>query len=191
MKKLLILIFLSIFSISLFSQVGTSNFVKMGNFVRILIPFLGLEGNLPVNISAMKKDMAFKVETTVLSNNGLKMFSNVSQNTYLTRGFLADVVYELLKNYRALNLKPATTQKEKIEALSEVHIMKNGDVGDLITLKELMDVLNLPVFMRGVKYFYSFPPYLGTSPKDPLHDPYIFYRVIHYPEQGVSKILPD
>ncbi len=191
MRKIVIL-FLIFFTFTfLFSQGNLDSYVKMKDFTRILIPFLGLEGNLPANISTLPEDKIFKAEVSVLINNGLRMFSTVSSENYLTRGFLAEVVYEILKNYKEINLKPATDQREMIKALSEVNIMKYGDVSDFITLRELIRVLNLPIFLKGVKYFYSFPPYLSSSPKSPVYDPYVFYRVIHYPEKEVSKVIPE
>lgn len=165
-----------------------STYMTQGAFVEVLIPVLGMENRLPPDLANLPPETAFRLETSLLAANGLPGFSLVAQNQLVTRGFLADVVFELVR--RNLGIFAAATS-DKIRLLAERNIMLTGNETDVLTRDEILAVLNQPVLAQAIAAFYSMPPYLGTGVTDSVNDPFGAYRVKNVTEQVLSPILPS
>lgn len=154
----------------------------------MLIPALSLESKLPKTLVALTPEEACRMECGVLAGNGLPMFVGADCNRCVSRGFLAEVLYELC--HRQLQL-PAAQPAGKLQLLADRQILPPGAATDCLTEREAVAALNHPQVAASIDAFVQQRARLGTKPGDPIQDPYSTYTLRNVTEGALSPISPS
>ena len=167
---------------------GSPGALSLHRLAELLIPALSLENKLPKTLVALTPEEACRMECGVLAGNGLPMFAGADCGRCVSRGFLADVLYELC--HRHLQL-PAVTPAEEMQILADRQILPAGAPSDCLTEREAVAALNHPQVSASIDAFVQQRAGLGTKPGDPIQDPYATYRLRNVTEGTLSPISPS
>lgn len=167
---------------------GPAAALSLHRLAEMLIPALSLENKLPKTLVALSPEEACRMECGVLAGNGLPMFTGADCGRCVSRGFLAEVLYELCQRHLQL---PAATPEEKIRILADRGILPAGASADCLTEREAAAALNHPQAAASIDAFVEQRARLGTKPGDPIQDPYATYRLRNVTEGPLSPISPS
>lgn len=167
---------------------GPAEALSLHRLSEMLIPALSLENKLPKTLVALTPDEACRMECGVLAGNGLPMFAGADCGRCVSRGFLADVLYEICRGHLQL---PAAAPAEKIRILADRQILPPGAAADCLTEREAAAALNHPQVAASIEAFVQQRTRLGTKPGDPIQDPYSTYTLRNVTEGTLSPISPS
>jgi hypothetical protein len=124
-----------------------------GKFVDLLISVMGLEGELPPGAEKLSADDLYRVEVEILVKRGLTQFVGTDRRQKLTRGELADILYNAV-----VKVPEPLTVIEKIAFLADRGLIKKGKPGEAMMEDEVLNALRLPELVLAIVETYTPAP---------------------------------
>lgn len=124
-----------------------------GKFVDVLIRVMGLEGELPPGADKLSADDLYRVEVEILVRRGLVQFVGTDRKEKLTRGELANVLYNAV-----VKVPEPLTIIQKIAFLADRGLIGKGKSGEAMTEEEVLSALRIPELISAIVETYTPPP---------------------------------
>jgi hypothetical protein len=131
------------------SEAASGQNMTNSRLAQVLSSMLNLD--MPADSDGLSDAELFEVQSNMLAERGVTQFVDAKPDEPVTRGMIADIIYEALVG------PDATTPRARIAYLSGQGHLPKGGANEPLNDDEIINALNLPQLSAAVAEAYSSP----------------------------------
>ena len=156
MRKFICVAIASIIISSAAMFCGAAETITRDQLAELLLRTLGLESSLPANMNDLSAADAYAQMVKLLADNGITSFNGTTSDMVVTRGDLAQAIYDAL-SAKDPSMKKGLSQNGIVQLMSDRGLMEIGAVSDMVNEAMLLDALNNPMLLEDIALAYQRP----------------------------------
>jgi len=130
-----------------FSDAENETAMSNADFADLLIRVLYID--MPQGTEDLSNDELFKLQTDLLAEADINVFTDLAPDSLVTKGTVADALYSALHGYSYL------TAQEKIDYFVSIGYLPSGRETDVILTQEIIAAFNVPELSQRVVEPYT------------------------------------